>query len=148
MGGKVRFGVVGIVLSLFLLCLSIYTMNNSEELKVNSMGNRLEQYMQDVYAPKTMQQFWEAKEDSKKYFEPSVTERFFVAYGSELTKEDLERECTTYIIHGKAENQSDKCERYLITAYIYNHKGAKPIIRDFEFILNNEGKVKDFIIHS
>lgn len=111
-----------------------------------NIENKLSDYMQAVYAPKTMEQFEEAKEDSKEIFEHSVTERFFVSYSDSLSETDLRRVCETYITHGKAENQSDGRERYLVTAYLYAVKGGTPIIKDFTFIVGDSGKIEDFTI--
>lgn len=111
-----------------------------------NIDSKLTEYMQAVYAPKTMEQFEDAKEDSREIFENSVTERFFVAYSDSLSETDLRRVCETYIVHGKAENQSDGKERYLVTAYLYAVKGGTPIIKDFEFIVGENGKIEDFII--
>lgn len=135
-----RIILISLVASLMLICSSCGT-NNTKD-----MENILEQYMQDVYAPKTMKQFKDAKEDSRKYFDDIVTERFFVAYSNELTAADKERICDTYTVHGSAENQSDGKERYLIKAYLYPKKGATPIIKNFTFIIGTNGKVEDFII--
>lgn len=118
----------------------------SSQMSTKDVEKTLTQYMQDVYAPKSMEQFKRAKEDSDKLFTKDVTARFFVSYADELSEADLQRVCETYISHGAAENQSDGKERYLIKAYLYNTKGAEPIIKDFTFIMNDSGKVEDFTI--
>lgn len=132
-----------LIISIMLLVMSTGCSYNGS---VKSMEDRLEGYMQAVYAPKSMKEFRDAKADSLNYFEKSVSNRFFVAYSADLTEADLERICDTFTVHGYAENQSDGKERYLITAYLYNKKGALPTIKDFTFIIGDNGKVEDFTI--
>lgn len=115
-------------------------------MSTKQIESTLEEYMQAVYAPQSMDQFNKAKEDSSKLFTQYVTDRFFVAYGNELTEQDLKRVCETYITHGKAENQSDGRERFLITAYLYPYKGADAEKYNFTFIMNSDGLVDDFTI--
>lgn len=106
----------------------------------------LEGYMQAVYAPQSINEFREAKEESTKLFTQYASDRFFVSYGNDLTENDLKRVCETYVAHGEAENQSDGRERYLITAYLYPYKGAEPDKYNFTFIMDSEGLVEDFVI--
>lgn len=106
----------------------------------------LQQYMQDVYAPESMKQFKEAKEDSKKLFTTNVIDRFFVSNTDELSESDKKRVCETYIYHGSAENQKDGRERYLVEAYLYSIKESEPIRKYFTFIMNQDGLVEDFTI--
>lgn len=102
--------------------------------------------MQAVYAPESMKQFREAKADSEKLFTSDVTNRFFVAYGDELSEADKLRSCDTVVIHGSAENQSDGKERYLVKAYLYETPKSNAVIKYFTFIMNEEGLVEDFTI--
>lgn len=141
----VRRNKVLIIVALMVLVISTIS-GCTSNMNTKEVEKTLSQYMQDVYAPKSMEQFKKAKEDSLKFFTQDVTNRFFVSYADELTEADLKRVCETYITHGAAENQSDGKERYLITAYLYSIKGAEPIIKDFTFIMNENGKVEDFTI--
>lgn len=140
-----RSSKILVVITMLALSISMLT-GCSTKMSVKEVEKTLTQYMQDVYAPKSMEQFKRAKEDSVKLFTKDVTARFFVSYADELTEADLRRVCETYISHGAAENQSDGKERYLVKAYLYNTKGATPIIKDFTFIMNENGKVEDFTI--
>lgn len=114
--------------------------------KDKSIENRLSDIMQSVYAPKTMQEFRAEKEKSADIMEKGVTDRLFVAYGNELTERDRERICQTFIYKGEKENQLDNKERYLVKAYLYENAKAKPIIRNFIFVVGNSGKIEDFTI--
>lgn len=107
---------------------------------------KLDEYMQAVYAPQSIKQFKEAKEESTDLFTQYASDRFFVSFGDDLTEKDLKRVCETYITHGAAENQSDGKERYLVTAYLYPYKGAEADKFEFVFILNNAGLIEDFTI--
>jgi hypothetical protein len=142
MNKRVKCGLIVIML-LGLLC----SCSGCKVNKTVSMENKLVQYMQDVYAPRSMIQFKEAKEDSRNYFTDSVTERFFVSFRDNLTSADLERTCSVVsVIHGEKENQSDGKERYKLKAYLYNTRKSAPIIKEFTFLVNDEGFVDDFII--
>lgn len=134
--------------AVMLSLIAIYSLSgcSSGKMSVSEVEDTLEQYMQDVYAPKSMKQFKDAKEDSDKLFTEGAKNRFFVAYADDLSEEDKQRICETYIKHGEAKYQSDGIERYVITAYLYEMKGATPIVKEFTFYINNDGKVYDFSI--
>lgn len=129
-----------------LLILIVVYIGYNYRMSSNMVKEKLADYMQAVYAPQDMEQFYKAKEDSRKIFTPSVTERFFVAYTDKLSEADLQRVCETYIVYGEAENQIDKTGRYLVTAYLYSSKNSDPIIKDFVFIEGKKGKITDFKI--
>lgn len=115
-------------------------------LSVEDKKEKLSEYMQAVYAPKTMGQFYSAKEDSLSWFNDSVTNRLFVAYTDELSELDKLRSCETIITHGKADNQSDGKERFLVRAFLYESPKSDAVIKYFTFILNDDGNVEDFSI--
>ncbi len=110
--------------------------------------DKLKEYMTAVYAPETMQQFRDAKEESTCIFTEDVKNRFFVAYADELSEADLLRRCEVMTTHGAAENQSDGRERYLVEAYLYETDYSDPIMRYFTFFVNEEGKIDDFMIQT
>ena len=111
-----------------------------------AVEKKLAEYMQAVYAPQSIKQFKEAKEESTELFTQYASDRFFVSFGDDLTEKDLKRVCETYITHGEAENQSDGKERYMVTAYLYPYKGADADKFEFVFIMNNAGLIEDFTI--
>lgn len=111
-----------------------------------TVEKKLAEYMQAVYAPQSIKQFKEAKEESTELFTQYASDRFFVSFGDDLTEKDLKRVCETYITHGEAENQSDGKERYMVTAYLYPYKGADADKFEFVFIMNNAGLIEDFTI--
>lgn len=110
------------------------------------MEKRLAEIMQDVYAPKTMEQFKEGKKKSLDILEAEVANVLFVAYSNELTEADKQRICKTYIYKGRAENQMDGRERYLVKAYLYASSDSNPIIKNFVFEVGNNGKIDRFTI--
>ena len=107
---------------------------------------QLAQIMQDVYAPQSMEQFHNGKTDSLEIFEKGVADRMFVSYGTELTELDKQRVCETYVYHGRAENQMDGKERYLVKAFLYSTKDSEPIKKNFVFVVGDSGKIEDFSI--
>lgn len=138
-----RAVIIGFIAVLGLL----YIVNNSYgNLSVGEKKELLEEYMQAVYAPETMEQFRKAKDESGIIFTENVKARFFVAYGTELTEADRRRICETYISHGAAKNQSDHRERFRVEAYLYNTKGAEPVHKVFMFFCDEEGKICDYSI--
>ena len=111
-----------------------------------NMEAQLKEVMQDVYAPKSMDQFREGKKESLKIFEQGVADRMFVAYGTDLTELDKQRVCETYVYHGRAENQMDGKEKYLVKAFLYANKNSEPIKKNFIFTVGDSGKIEDFSI--
>ena len=76
--------------AVMLSLIAIYSLSgcSSGKMSVSEVEDTLEQYMQDVYAPKSMKQFKDAKEDSDKLFTEGAKNRFFVAYADDLSEED------------------------------------------------------------
>lgn len=136
-----KMACIGLVVTMFATLLS-----GCGSLSQKQIEDKLEEYMQAVYAPESMAQFKEAREDSKQLFTSNVTDRFFVAYTDELSEADKLRTCDTIVIHGAAENQSDGQERYLVKAYLYETPNSKAVIKYFTFIMGESGLVTDFTI--
>lgn len=143
--GGLIFGGLAIVVALFIAI----GLKNSPNLQINIDNNcsNLSEYIKAVYAPRTMQQFKDAKESASGHlFTEAAANRFFVSYGTELTEADLQRSCMVYTTHGKAEMQSDGIERYLADVYLYNNANSAPTKAIIVFLVNSDNQIYDFKI--
>lgn len=136
----VKKGIIGAVTAI-----AIFGVVSSIDMKPD-FKDGLKEIMQDVYAPQSMEQFREGKKESLEILEQSVADRLFVAYGTELTELDKQRVCETYVYKGRAENQMDGKEKYLVKAFLYANKNSEPIKKNFIFTVGDSGKIEDFSI--
>lgn len=125
-----------------IACVSFTGCGKQEE----QVQDKLNRYLKAVYAPDSMKEFEDAREESKDLFTSAVTNRLFVSYSNELTELDLLRSIDVITVHGKAENQSDRKERYLSKVYLYETPDSQAVIKYFTFILSTNGLVEDFTI--
>ena len=115
-------------------------------LTTDQVCKKLEQYTISVYAPKSMDEFNEAKEEAVKkgVMTEAVANHFFKAYGDELNEADLSRTCFASATYGAEDMQSDGQARYMVSANLYNAPGANPIKITIEFMPNKDGVISNY----
>lgn len=135
-------GAVVIILALVLGFLS----GCSRQLTTDDVCEKLEQYTKSVYAPKSMEEFEEAKEEAVDLgiMTETVANTFFASYGDTLTEADLARSCFATASYGDKSLQSDGVSKYLVSASLYSVPGENPIKITIMFTVTNSGVINNY----
>lgn len=138
------------VMTMLVMAMAIQLSGCTANLSHSEVCGKLEQYTISVYAPKSMEEFEEAKEEavSLGIMTESVANQFFAAYGDNLTEVDLARRCFASASHSDADMQSNGVEKYLVSASLYNSATGTPIKITIEFNVNADGVIDSYSLVS
>lgn len=117
-----------------------------DKLDTDDIADKLKQYTISVYAPRSMDEFKDAKAEAVELgiMTEAVAAQYFRAYADELSEADLARSCLAQATYGEPENQSDGVGKYMVSARLYDSPQASPIKITVLFQVNDDGVIDNY----